>query len=710
MRGSSRYSFIRLAFIAIILSLSLIPQKTIGFELNYRAKGEGPIQMEADRLTYDRKGDFITLEGEVRIIQKGISLRADKVIFYTETKDVVAEGGVILKEGEDVLRCDRLEFNIETKKGVVYEGRLFLKKKNFHITGSKAEKLGEMQYRVYDASLTSCDARIPSWKFTAKQLDVEVDGSAKGWWPGFHVKNVPLLYFPWAIFPLKEERQTGFLFPEFGSSSKWGPEITIPFYWAIAPNQDATFYLQRIGDARGRGFKEGMEYRYVLSSRARGEIKGFYIRDEREHEREFDNRWCVFYDHDQTFPKGYYLKADVNWVSDNEYPVDFDDDIPDEALIDSRSRNQLESIFCLGKEWEWGTLGAEFSYFRDLTKESNRATLQRLPQATFQLFQDQFLDTFLFYELEAQGTHFWRKEGIRGGRIDIYPKFSVPLRPFDILRFEPWIGYRETVYFPDNAPLGINDDVTSREIYDVGASLATTISKVYSLGRKGGKKLRHTIEPKVVYNYIPRVDQTDNPEFDDLDYIPPQNTFTWYITNRLIGKVVDEGGEVTYPEYLYLRLHQGYDVSPHLTSEERLSNLTTEMRFTPISWAYGTMDAEYNFRRHRLDIFNAGVNINDKRGDRLGVEYRFTKYEVEELNAELLFRVIDPIDLFFSYRHNLHDEVRIETVYGFDYRHQCWGIAVRLHDINRSPDRLRDGELKVMVYVTLSGIGRFRVK
>ena len=102
------------------------------------------------------------------------------------------------------------------------------------------------------------------------------------------------------------------------------------------------------------------------------------------------------------------------------------------------------------------------------------------------------------------------------------------------------------------------------------------------------------------------------------------------------------------------------------------------------------------------------VKKQDKRGDYLGVEYRLTKNQVEQLNAELGIRIIDPLDFYFAYRHNLLDDVRIETVYGLDYRHQCWEISLRLHDINRSPDGLRDNELKVMVFITLSGIGRYK--
>ena len=730
-----------IALLIIFFSFALFPQQTFGFEFeNQDYKVEGPITMEADTLTYDQQGGFISLEGAARILYKNTSLQADKVIFYEKTRDVMAEGRVILTEGDDILRCDRLDFNIDTKKGTVYQGRIFLKKKNFHITGSKAEKLGEREYRVFDATLTSCDARVPSWKFSAKRLDVEIEGYAKGWWPGFLVKNIPVLYFPWAVFPVKRERQSGFLFPEFSSSSKWGPEITIPFYWAIAPNQDATFYFERIGDARGRGFKEGAEYRYAWSTQASGEMKGFYIWDERE-ER---NRWSIFADHDQIFPRRYYIKADINWVSDNDYPVDFDKDLPDESLIDARSRNQLESTLILGKDWEWGALGTEFSYFRDLepdpddsTIDNNRATMQRLPQVTFFVYQDQFFSTPLFYEMETEGTYFWREELptnpdliadgeiLRGGRIDLYPRLSVPLKPYDIVRFEPRIGYRETIYFPDD-PMGIYNDVTTREIYDVGAALATTISRVYPVRGKKIRGIKHIMEPEVIYTYIPKVSQTDNPYFDETDRITQFNGITWILTNYLIGKKVDDDGKATYPEYLYLKLYQGYNFSPDLSldllrySEERqhLSNLVAEARTAPFTWLSGTMDLEYNPHHQRLDVFNAGVNFSDKRGDHLALDYRRTRHQaeeisgeeinVEEINAELGIRIIDPLDFYLSYRHNLLDDVRIETVYGLDYQHQCWEISLRLHDINRSPDGLRDNELKVMVFITLSGIGRFR--
>jgi LPS-assembly protein len=388
--------------------------------------------------------------------------------------------------------------------------------------------------------------------------------------------------------------------------------------------------------------------------------------------------------------------------------------------------------------------------------DNNRIAMQMLPQVNLSLYQNRFLETPIFFEMEAQGTNYWRKElpslpvplprdMLRGGRIDLYPRLSIPLKPLDIVRFEPWIGYRETIYFD---PTDKFDDVTSRELYDAGASLATTISRVFPLEWGKVRGLKHIIEPKVIYTYSPGVNQSDNPDFTKgintnemqtdnpyfnhgMDTITRQNTITWMLTNYLIGKEVGKDGEVTYPEYLYLKIYQGYNFSPDLTTfdpsspEERhhLSNLAAEARIAPFTWLSGTMNLQYNPHLNVLDTFNAGVQFADTRGDHLGVQYRFTRSfgvspvlllpaGVEEINAELGIRIIKPLDLYFDYRYNLRDKVRIETVYGLDYRHQCWEVSLRVHDINRQPDPSEPGgynsELKVMIWLTLTGLGKYR--
>jgi LPS-assembly protein len=279
------------------------------------ANEEGPVDIEADELIYERETQLYQAHGQVEVYRGDLSLKADHAQLNMETKDLVAWGNVLLREGEDVIECQRLEVNLETRLGKIHGARLFLKEQNFHITGQEAEKLGENHYRIRDGSLTTCDAKRPPWKFTVKELEVKEMaiggwGIAKG--AVFHLEDIPILYFPWGTFPVRQERQTGFLLPQVGYSDKYGPEVKTGFYWAFAKNMDTTLYLDYLGD---RGFKEGLEYRYALTQETKGQANFYFIHDQILNK----NRYAFFIQHQQKFPYDVYLKGDINYISDHEY-------------------------------------------------------------------------------------------------------------------------------------------------------------------------------------------------------------------------------------------------------------------------------------------------------------------------------------------------------------------------------------------------------
>ena len=65
---------------------------------------------------------------------------------------------------------------------------------------------------------------------------------------------MPLFYTPFISFPVGNERKSGFLFPTIGSSSRSGYSLSVPWYWDVAPNYDATFtptYFTRRGAKLG---------------------------------------------------------------------------------------------------------------------------------------------------------------------------------------------------------------------------------------------------------------------------------------------------------------------------------------------------------------------------------------------------------------------------------------------------------------------------
>ncbi|HMK52780.1 MAG TPA: LptA/OstA family protein, partial [Thermodesulfobacteriota bacterium] len=89
-----------------------------------RMQGEGPVDIEADELSYDRETQVYEAHGQVEVNRGDMFLKADHVRMNMATKDLVAWGNVLLREGEDVVECQRLEVNVETRLGKIYEGRL----------------------------------------------------------------------------------------------------------------------------------------------------------------------------------------------------------------------------------------------------------------------------------------------------------------------------------------------------------------------------------------------------------------------------------------------------------------------------------------------------------------------------------------------------------------------------------------------------------
>jgi LPS-assembly protein len=610
--------------------------------------------------------------------------------------------------------------------GKIHQAKLFLKDQNFHITGREAEKLGENHYRLRDGSLTTCDARRPPWKFTVKEIEVKEMalggwGIAKG--PIFYLEDIPVLYFPWGAFPVRLERQTGFLIPTAGYSSSHGFKFKEGFYWAFAKNMDATFYLDYLGV---RGFKEGLEYRYAFTNETKGHVDLFFNRDLawKDDQAPRENRYAFFIEHQQKLPYDFYLKGDINRVSDHKYFQDYTNEgLPETAQraeIDTWSLNQLRSVVFGGKNWDSFSFLSQGAVYDDFTKESNDETVQKLPQISFYAHPQSIFKTPLFYDLASSYTYFWRERGVETHRGDLFPRISYPMRLLNVLKFESDIGLRETVYRSNNDRTGTFEGWKSRETLEANAQISTEFYRVYdaeSLPKISNlfkvAKWMHTIEPTISYQYSPRVNQSDLPVFDEVDRIPYTNQITYGVTQRLVGK--PEGASSGASEYAKLKIFQSYSLgdpswfnSLFIDQEGKkrsFSNIRGELwwNFSPYISAH--WDSEFNPYRGSFDIFDFVIVAKDRRNDVVQVQYRDTKESVREINLGARVKTIGPLYLFGAFYYNLLEGTWVQGVFGAEYQAQCWSVGFVLTDRNRSPDGTLKGELKYEVYFTLLNIG-----
>lgn len=650
----------------------------------------GELKVESEKAFYNWTDKVAYFIGKVKGWHGNKYFEADRLTYWVEAERVLAEGNVLLQEGPDFIKADRIEYDLKQETGVFYEALLFLSEKQYYIKANKIQKLGKDRYVLEGASLTSCDPLSPDWEFRSRDLKLKVEGYAQAKWPAFLVKGVPILAFPWAIFPVKKERQTGFLIPTFGYSDRYGPVVTVPFFWAISENQDATFYLTKHGDQRGRGLKWGVEYRYALKSTSYGEARLFGIKDRVERK----DRWAVFGRSFHLFPQGVKGFLGLNLVSDDRYPSDFEDDFKGFIKEEARYLRYLQSTLDLRRNWPWGEAYVGFDYFQDLTTPEDDFTLHRLPRLGLRTFETRLKEDLpVFEKFEFELTNFYRQRGQRGQRLDFLNTLSLRTTTLGLFELEPWLELRDTLYLTEGEP------TRNRFLPRAGISTRTSLFKPIKVM---GKERLHWVEPVLSFEWIPEVGQSRNPNYDSIDRIEPTRSLTLEITQRLTDKDLSQ-------EVFYLKLKQVYDFHPGLEEKERLKPLIGEMHLVPLKGLSLWTELAFNHSEGRFDSFRTRGSFA-YRALRLSGEY-YSDLKADTQGLGFYGSISTPkVDLWTSYRYNLKSKYRVETAYGLVYRRGCWELSFLLEDIGASPDRKQRAELKVTVGVLLRGIGTYELK
>ncbi|MDY6853363.1 MAG: LPS assembly protein LptD [Thermodesulfobacteriota bacterium] len=668
--------------------------------------GEGYINIKADRIEYDRDKNTYKTEGNVEIVQDSSLITADSVMVNLQTKEAQAIGKITLIEGEDILKSDRIEIDLDSQKGTIYNGTLFFKKENIHFTGDKIEKLGKDRYRIIDGEFTTCDGDSPPWKFRCQEVNVTLEGYATFKHSSFFIKELPVLYVPYLIFPAKTKRQTGLLIPSLGFNEDEGARVILPFYWVISDNMDATFSLD---NRSKRGMGEAVEYRYLLSKNNTGNLY-FYHMEELSRYRQWKeaqkgqtlissaDRWVAKYQHEKYFDPTFTTKIDISSISDRDFYRDFSEDVND------RSKEVDESNIFMTKVWERFDLSSVFTYTEDLERE-DKTTLQRLPAIEFTSLPQRIFGSSIFFGFKSTYDNLWREKGQKGQRIDIHPEILYTFYT-DYFELKPEIGVRETVYKVDEE----DDRFPNREIYNVNLGLSSTIHRIFEVNAKRLKKVKHSIKPELYYTYIPNVDQEDLPNFDSVDRIKKTDSITYSLTSDIIGKVLESDNSSSYHKYVRLKVSQDYDFIEAKRdlefvddSRRPFSLISGEIDLTPTKNIFLKLDGKYDAYNSFFNTYNILMGLKDGRGDFIDFDYRNTKDELEDISTKLKLVLTDSVNLKVKNRHSIFNDLSLETVFELEYKAQCWGVRTSYSDRAIEDEDRR--EQSFMVMFSLKGVG-----
>ncbi len=635
---------------------------------------KGPMEITADRVEHDREKNTYTARGHVEMKDATRTLFADYVFLDNNTQDATAEGNVIFEDEGDRVECERMKLNLETKKGTLEKARIFVKQGNVYITGNEVEKTGESQYKIKKAKFTTCGWDKPEWTFTSDDVDITMEGYAKTKGTTFHILGVPVFYIPRGMFPVKSERQSGFLMPEFALSSSDGTKLKLSYFWAISKDKDATMSAEYIGN---RGINVGGQFRYALKEDLKGELEGAII-DDKDYGH---TRYNIKARHEQVFFKDLQFKANIWHVSDKDYLVNFGKDVQE------RSENMIKSTIFVEKPLPKSLLTGELAFFRNLMVKDNDPTFQYYPEIAY---FTEFIPVFggkMYFDLNSNLTNFYREKGDTFTRFGVDPSLRLPYSYKGINTLLSATLY-ESAYLVNRSDT-ISGKTKQRQVFRLEGDVNTQFMRSFNPQFSWLESVQSIIKPSIKYNFIPGTSFKDLPQIDDRDKMDNVNTITYSINHYLFDTSGENGGS---REMSLLEVSQTYGVSGDLEesfiykgSGSRLSDIDIRFTFNPTVNFSFAHESVLNVNGEGAKTLRNGFTYKVPDSYYVVVAHNYNK----DLNNDIYVDLGGAYKVFeggYQIRYSFMEKEWIDTEYRLRYRPGCWSTTLALTQSKRPRD------------------------
>ena len=605
--------------------------------------GEGPWTLNADKLVSIDDGVIVEASGGVLLQRGNDYLKADFARYYTATNWIFVQGNVEARMGRDMLNAKEAEFDLNTRTGWLKNGSIFIAGPHMYLSGDKVDKLLGDRYVFQNAKVTACDGDRPAWSLAANEVEVEIDGYAKLKHSTLNILDIPIMDAPYMILPAKTTRQSGLLLPDAGYSSLNGFFYTQPYYHVIDESRDLTFYGTYMSKV---GIMPSLEYRAHTRDKDKTWLALDLLYDKHVIREEYGDRVNPTDGHINTNEERFWLRGmGEGFMGDSPWRYRYNlDYVSDQNFLSqfrnmktgfNRSRDAMYNMFgrdiaevdkprvsegFLYRDWDrfMVSLGFRYEQLAELghgnMSHSDDTTVQSIPLNAY-LFKGRIVEG-LPIELQGQvsATYAYRNKGVRGLRTEIHPEITVPM---DLPGFSMLLngGFRQTYYNSNHEVLGSDKSTRGsgtkdRFIPEASATAFMQLSRIWDMkdrmleasaetvGQSRMVGLKHRIQPRIMYGWIPEKDQASNPIFDEFDRIKPSQQIRASITNVFTVKnstVKKDGAGYsrydTYRDPVRWEIGTGYDLDEASRNLYRdkyarkpVMDAYSYLEFSPLDW------------------------------------------------------------------------------------------------------------------------------
>ncbi len=680
------------------------------------------------------------LDGNVRLQRMDQLLQADTLTYATDSTDYDARGHVRMQDRSILMSADRAHGNAHADATYLDNIRYQLLTSRGNGTAAAANMTDPDHGKLSQGTYSTCDPDDRRWYLRSNNMELDQTVN-RGYAHDvtLYYDDVPFFWFPYLRFPLNNQRESGFLFPQISYTDRRGLVLGAPYYLNLAPNYDATIdprYSTR------RGAMLDGQFRY-LDHTSKAQIDFSFVPHDNEVDDEIarylaaaqsgqtqlaspldipHQRWAARIRDTSVFSEHWAATVNINRVSDQQYFQDFGDNLTTAATALLGS-----SAYLNGRgSWWTASFGADTSQLTQPTLSQAVEPYQRLPRATFQgehsLLGD--LDWGLnaeyvnfhkgtFQVLSKAPDTFRRVDPLNAQRVDLYPYLAYPVEAAGYF-IRPELGVRYTAYELRNVTgyLATNPGATA-----FNNRSPTRTVPIFSLdmgmifdrdASYFGRAFTQTLEPRLYYLRVPYRDQRDLPIFDSqlpsfdfpglfrsnsfvgADRQSNANNLTLALTSRLIDR--DSGdellsasiGQIRYfdPQRVQLPGRPEVDFSGSdyvLSLDLRLNDrweLRWDQQYNPNSRILDPRTRALVENFHHTDL--SAVSVEHRFGSEgaINFAYRFRRGLLEQVDTNALIPLNERWSLVGRYYYSLMDKRLLEAFAGFEYDSCC--VALRL--------------------------------
>ncbi len=647
------------------------------------------------------QNNIVKVSGGVTVVYKDYFLTAKEAIYNKNIGDLelIDNIRVNFKENYRILG-NYAKLNIQKKEKLFKPFYMLDSSSNVWMSGIEGSAK-DKDIKIKTGVISGCDQINPLWKMEFSSSDYNADSKWINLYnTTLYIYDIPILYAPYFGYSLDTQRRTGLLVPTLGVSGNEGFYYQQPIY--IAPQDSWDMELKpQIRTMRGYGIYSTL--RFVDTQTSGGTFKSGYFKENRSYIEEEQlinsshygfnfkyqnadllNQWI---DADYKSQTGLYM--DINYMNDVDYI-----NLATNDNLETNTATKVPSKINLFYNIDTNYLATYFKYYQDLTKKSNKDTLQKVPTFHYHHYLNSLLDRYILYNIDIKSTNIERIINKKVIQTDIDIPLTFRKSLFDELVN---ISYKSNFYGQHSRFSGVEEDNLDKfNEYNNGYfirnyhtfSASTELTKnfddfihVISLSSKyilGG-------EEKRTGYYLDQKEFCANPQ-----NINAKACEFYTITD------IDEVLEFDFQQYLY-----------NLSGEEILYHrLAQRISYTKDKNQYGELENEVNYKistylsLYNNMFFNFDKNRFSKVSNQLSLDFdvlhlrlshlyenSFIKDDSEQYtsyitsNAKYIYN--EHYSYNFRYDYDLEMDITKSREIGFLYKKRCWNFGLKYVEYNR---------------------------